>query len=197
MNDLKIVCLGGGPAALYFSLLMKKANPGHDITVLERGPRDATWGFGVVFSDDTLRGFMEADAPSYKRIVEQFAYWDKIETRIHGTKVVSGGHGFCGMSRLKLLNALHDRCDELGVTLKFNTDIHRPGATGYRQTRPGGCRRRHYLHAAHCLRKGIRYQDGLAPKPLLLAGNDFAAGQFHLYLPQQRTRLVVGAWLPL
>ena len=123
MNDLKIVCLGGGPAALYFSLLMKKANPGHDITVLERGPRDATWGFGVVFSDDTLRGFMEADAPSYKRIVEQFAYWDKIETRIHGTKVVSGGHGFCGMSRLKLLNALHDRCDELGVTLKFNTDI--------------------------------------------------------------------------
>ena len=123
MNGLKIVCLGGGPASLYFSLLMKKANPAHDITVLERGPRDATWGFGVVFSDETLRGFMEADAPSYKRIVEQFAYWDKIETRIHGAKVISGGHGFCGLSRLKLLNALHDRCDELGVNLKFNTDI--------------------------------------------------------------------------
>ena len=123
MNDLKIVCLGGGPASLYFSLLMKKANPGHDITVIERGPRDATWGFGVVFSDDTLHGFMEADAPSYKRIVEQFAYWDKIETRIHGAKVISGGHGFCGMSRLKLLNALHDRCEELGVNLRFNTDI--------------------------------------------------------------------------
>ena len=123
MNGLKIVCLGGGPASLYFSLLMKKANPGHDITVIERGPRDATWGFGVVFSDDTLHGFMEADAPSYKRIVEQFAYWDKIETRIHGAKVISGGHGFCGMSRLKLLNALHDRCEELGVNLRFNTDI--------------------------------------------------------------------------
>lgn len=123
MNGLKIVCLGGGPSSLYFSLLMKKANPGHDITVIERGPRDATWGFGVVFSDDTLRGFMEADAPSYKRIVEQFAYWDKIETRIHGTRVVSGGHGFCGLSRLKLLHALHDRCEELGVTLSFNTDI--------------------------------------------------------------------------
>ncbi|MCY3751569.1 MAG: FAD-dependent monooxygenase [Gammaproteobacteria bacterium] len=123
MNGLKIVCLGGGPASLYFSLLMKKANPAHAITVLERGPRDATWGFGVVFSDETLRGFMEADAPSYKRIVEQFAYWDKIETRIHGARVISGGHGFCGMSRLKLLNALHDRCDELGVVLKFNTDI--------------------------------------------------------------------------
>ena len=123
MNGLKIVCLGGGPSSLYFSLLMKKANPGHDITVIERGPRDATWGFGVVFSDDTLHGFMEADAPSYKRIVEQFAYWDRIETRIHGTRVVSGGHGFCGLSRLKLLNALHDRCEELGVTLRFNTDI--------------------------------------------------------------------------
>ena len=123
MSGLKIVCLGGGPASLYFSILMKKANPEHNITVFERGPRDATWGFGVVFSDDTLRGFMEADAPSYQRIVEQFAYWDKIETRIHGEKVTSGGHGFCGMSRLKLLNVLHDRCDELGVTLKFNTDI--------------------------------------------------------------------------
>ena len=123
MNGLKITCLGGGPASLYFSLLMKKSNPEHDITVLERGPRDATWGFGVVFSDDTLRGFMEADAPSYKRIVEQFAYWDRIETRIHGTKVINGGHGFCGLSRLKLLNALHDRCEELGVTLKFNTDV--------------------------------------------------------------------------
>ncbi len=122
-NGLKIICLGGGPASLYFSLLMKKANPAHNIQVIERGPSDATWGFGVVFSDDTLRGFMEADPPSYKRIVEQFAYWDRIETRIHGASVVSGGHGFCGLSRLKLLNALHDRCEELGVALKFNTDI--------------------------------------------------------------------------
>ena len=66
---------------------------------------------------------MEADAPSYKRIVEQFAYWDRIETRIHGARLISGGHGFCGLSRLKLLNALHDRCEELGVTLRFNTDV--------------------------------------------------------------------------
>jgi anthraniloyl-CoA monooxygenase len=120
---LKIVCLGGGPAALYFSILMKKMCPDHEITVIERGTRDATWGFGVVFSDDTLKGFMEADAPSYKRIVEQFVYWDRIDTFIHGKKVSSGGHGFCGMSRLKLLNIFHDRCDELGVHLKFNTDI--------------------------------------------------------------------------
>jgi anthraniloyl-CoA monooxygenase len=123
MAGLKIVCLGGGPASLYFSILMKKANPAHDITVIERGPRDATWGFGVVFSDDTLRGFMEADAPSYQRIVEQFAYWDRIDTFIGDRRIGSGGHGFCGMSRLKLLNIFHDRCEQLGVTLRFNTDI--------------------------------------------------------------------------
>ncbi|NKB37254.1 MAG: bifunctional salicylyl-CoA 5-hydroxylase/oxidoreductase [Gammaproteobacteria bacterium] len=123
MSNLKIVCLGGGPASLYFAILMKKQNPEHQITVYERGPRDATWGFGVVFSDDTLHGFMEADAVSYKRIVEQFAYWDTIDTFIHDKKVSNSGHGFCGMSRLKLLNTLHDRCDELGVDLRFESDI--------------------------------------------------------------------------
>jgi anthraniloyl-CoA monooxygenase len=122
-NGLKIVCLGGGPASLYFSILIKKSNPAHDITVIERGDRDSTWGFGVVFSDDTLRGFMEADAASYKHIVEQFAYWGGIDTTIHGKKINSQGHGFCGMSRLKLLNIFHARCDELGVNLRFNTDI--------------------------------------------------------------------------
>jgi anthraniloyl-CoA monooxygenase len=120
---MNILCFGGGPASLYFAILMMKRDPAHRITVLERGPRDATWGFGVVFSDETLRGFLDADAPSYKRIVEEFAYWDKIETRIGGEAITSGGHGFCGMSRLTLLNILHDRCDELGVELKFNTDI--------------------------------------------------------------------------
>ncbi len=120
---MKIVCLGGGPSSLYFAILMKKANPDFDITVIERGDRDSTWGFGVVFSDDTLRGFMEADAPSYQRIVEQFAYWGGINTTIHGKSINSQGHGFCGMSRLKLLNVFHDRCDELGVKLQFGTDI--------------------------------------------------------------------------
>jgi anthraniloyl-CoA monooxygenase len=122
-EGLKILCLGGGPASLYFSILMKKANPDHEITVIERGERDSTWGFGVVFSDETLKGFMEADAATYRRIVEQFAYWGGIDTTIHGKTVNSQGHGFCGMSRLKLLNIFHDRCDELGVDLCFNTDI--------------------------------------------------------------------------
>lgn len=120
---MKILCLGGGPSSLYFSILMKKANPDFDITVIERGDRDSTWGFGVVFSDDTLRGFLQADAPSYQKIVEQFAYWGGIKTTIHGKDISSQGHGFCGMSRLKLLNIFHDRCDELGVNLRFGVDI--------------------------------------------------------------------------
>jgi anthraniloyl-CoA monooxygenase len=122
-DGLKICCLGGGPASLYFSILMKKANPEHEITVIERGDRDSTWGFGVVFSDETLKGFMEADAASYRRIVDEFAYWGGIDTKIHGKTINSQGHGFCGMSRLKLLNIFHDRCDELGVELRFNTDV--------------------------------------------------------------------------
>lgn len=125
-KGLKIVCLGGGPASLYFSILMKKRNPAHDITVIERGDRDSTWGFGVVFSDETLKGLMEADADSYRRIVEHFAYWDGINTTIHGKRIKSRGHGFCGMSRLQLLNIFHDRCGELGIKLRFNTDITHP-----------------------------------------------------------------------
>lgn len=122
-KGLRIVCLGGGPASLYFAILMKSANPAHDITVIERGDRDSTWGFGVVFSDETLQGLMQADPASFQRIVEEFAYWDGIETHIHGKTIISRGHGFCGMSRLKLLNIFHDRCDQLGVDLRFNTDI--------------------------------------------------------------------------
>ena len=120
---MKILCLGGGPSSLYFSILMKRQDPRHRITVIERGQRDSTWGFGVVFSDETLRGFLDADPLSYKRIVEEFAYWDRIETTIHGHTVSSGGHGFCGMSRLKLLNILQERCDSLGVDLRFGVDV--------------------------------------------------------------------------
>jgi len=120
---MKILCLGGGPASLYFSILMKKQNRMHDITVIERGGRGSTWGFGVVFSDDTMRNFMAADAKTYRRIVESFVYWDGIDTTFQDKTIRSIGHGFCGMSRLKLLNIFHDRCEELGVQLQFNTDI--------------------------------------------------------------------------
>ncbi len=124
---MRINILGGGPGGLYFALLMKKHDPSHDIHLYERGPRHATWGFGVVFSDDTMSGFLEYDAPSFQKIVDSFAYWDQIRTIIEtddGDKnILSGGHGFAGMSRIKLLNIFHDRCDELGVNLHFETDV--------------------------------------------------------------------------
>ena len=96
---MRIECIGGGPASLYFSILMKKAFPDTGITVHERNQADDTFGWGVVFSEETLGHFRDADAESYDRIVSQFAYWDDIETFYGDTSVVSTGHGFCGLAR--------------------------------------------------------------------------------------------------
>ena len=120
---MKIAVVGGGPGGLYFSLLMKKANPAHDISVYERNRPDDTFGFGVVFSDETLGNFLTYDHETYQRITQKFAYWDEIEVRIKGESIVSGGHGFAGLSRLVLLDILQQRCDELGVVMCFQREI--------------------------------------------------------------------------
>ena len=120
---MKIAVVGGGPAGLYFALLMKRKDPRHDITVYERNKPDDTFGFGVVFSDETLAGFRDADEKSFRDITASFAYWDKIEVRFGGKALVSGGHGFCGMSRKELLLILQRHCRDAGVELKFKTDI--------------------------------------------------------------------------
>ncbi|MBM3554417.1 MAG: bifunctional salicylyl-CoA 5-hydroxylase/oxidoreductase, partial [Alphaproteobacteria bacterium] len=120
---MNIAIVGGGPAGLYFAILMKRANAAHQIDVYERNRPDDTFGFGVVFSDETLTGFRDADAASYEDIIRAFAYWDDIEVRVHGRKLVSGGHGFCGMSRKELLKIFHKHCRDLGVGLHFQTDI--------------------------------------------------------------------------
>ena len=121
---MKIAIVGGGPAGLYFALLMKKANPAHDIAVYERNQADDTFGFGVVFSDETLGGFMSHDPESYQEIIENFAYWDEIDVHVGGQVIRSGGHGFCGLSRKKLLNILQRRCERLGVKLNFQTEVN-------------------------------------------------------------------------
>ena len=123
MKGLNIVCVGGGPAALYFGILMKKAFPVCEIDVIERNREDDTFGWGVVFSAGTLGNLEEADPESYSRIADQFVYWDDIETYVGGARVVSTGHGFCGLSRKRLLMILHDRCRDLGVRLAFQRDI--------------------------------------------------------------------------
>jgi anthraniloyl-CoA monooxygenase len=120
---MKIVIVGGGPGGLYFALLMKKHHPAYDVTVYERNRADDTFGFGVVFSDETLDNLMDYDAQSYHAITREFSYWDEIDFHFHGQIVRSTGHGFCGTERRTLLMVLHARCRELGVKLHFSTEI--------------------------------------------------------------------------
>jgi anthraniloyl-CoA monooxygenase len=120
---VKIVCIGGGAAGLYFAALMKKADPEHDVTVLERNRPDDTFGFGVVFSDATLENFAEADPETHEEIVRSFAHWDEIEIHHGGAIVTSAGHGFAGMSRQALLDLLQRRCAHLGAKLEFQVEV--------------------------------------------------------------------------
>ncbi|MCZ6604940.1 MAG: FAD-dependent monooxygenase [Alphaproteobacteria bacterium] len=116
-KPMKIVCIGGGPASLYFSLLAKKRHPDWTIEIYEQNPADVTWGFGVVFSDDTMDGFSGADEQTYREITESFVHWDDIDVFFKDTKLTTTGHGFAGMSRLKLLQVLEARASGLGVEI--------------------------------------------------------------------------------
>jgi anthraniloyl-CoA monooxygenase len=119
---MRITCIGGGPAGLYFALLMKQQNPAHQVTVLERNKPGDTFGWGVVFSDQTLAAMQAADPQTAAEILQAFNHWDDIEVHIDGRSIRSGGHGFCGIGRMKLLNILQARCVELGVDLRFESD---------------------------------------------------------------------------
>ncbi|MCU1284765.1 MAG: NADH:flavin oxidoreductase/NADH oxidase [Acidobacteriales bacterium] len=122
-HRLKIVIIGGGPAGLYLSILLKQSDPAHAVTVLERNPPDSTFGWGVVFSDQTLENFKQADLPTYQQITDNFAHWDDIDVYVKGQTITSGGHGFSGIARKKLLNILQERAKQLGVDIRFNTEI--------------------------------------------------------------------------
>jgi anthraniloyl-CoA monooxygenase len=119
---MNIVCIGGGPAGLYFALLMKRAYPAYEVTVVERNKPYDTFGWGVVFSDQTLGNLQAADPQTAFQILGSFNHWDDIEVNIRGHKIRSGGHGFCGIGRKRLLNILQERCEELRVKLVFDTD---------------------------------------------------------------------------
>jgi anthraniloyl-CoA monooxygenase len=116
---MRIACLGGGPAGLYFAISMKLRDPAHEIDLYERNRPDDTFGWGVVFSDQTVENLMANDAVSGAVIRSEFAHWDDIEVHVHGETVRSSGHGFIGIGRRRLLAILHDRARELGVRLHF------------------------------------------------------------------------------
>ncbi|MVO08219.1 bifunctional salicylyl-CoA 5-hydroxylase/oxidoreductase [Flavobacterium sp. TP390] len=122
-KKLKITVIGGGPGGLYFSILTKKAMPDCEIDVYERNKPDDSFGFGVVFSDETLGEFLKRDMPSYELIRSKFAYWDDIIIARDGQQVSSAGNGFCGCSRKTLLQLLHLRCEQEGVRLHFESNI--------------------------------------------------------------------------
>ncbi|GAB2180412.1 bifunctional salicylyl-CoA 5-hydroxylase/oxidoreductase [Denitratisoma sp. agr-D3] len=123
---MHIVCLGGGPAGLYFAALIKRADPSHRVTVVERGPADDTYGWGVVFSDQTLDGLAAADPESHAAIRDALVAWDTIDIHYRGQCLRSRGHGFTGIGRARLLRILQDRARALGVELRFNTEAEPP-----------------------------------------------------------------------
>ena len=120
---MKVTVIGGGPGGLYFALLAKKAWPRWDISVYERNRPDDTFGFGVVFSDQTLDSFKAYDLVTYERIRRRFAYWGDVDVVYKGQTLRSGGNGFCGCSRVALLNILQDRGRELGVHMRFQREV--------------------------------------------------------------------------
>jgi anthraniloyl-CoA monooxygenase len=118
---VKIAIVGGGPGGLYFAVLMKRLDPAHDITVWERNAPDDTFGFGVVFSDETLGGIESADTVFADAMARRFARWTDIDIHYRGESRTVGGQGFAAMSRKELLHLLQERCRDLGVVLRFST----------------------------------------------------------------------------
>jgi anthraniloyl-CoA monooxygenase len=123
---MKIICAGGGPGGLYAALLLKKSDPSRHITVIDRNPPDATYGWGVVFSDETLTFLRDADRPTYRAIRSEFVHWEAIDTFHTDELIRSGGHAFSGLSRQRLLRVLQERCASLGVDMQFENSFDHP-----------------------------------------------------------------------
>ena len=120
---MKINIIGGGPAGLYFAILMKKSNPAHQISVYERNGPDDTFGWGVVFSGKTLSNLRAADEESHAEITRAFEAWDNVDVVHRDSKISIHGNSFSGIARLQLLKILQRRCEQLGIELLFRTEV--------------------------------------------------------------------------
>ena len=192
---MKVSIIGGGPGGLYFALLAKKAWPRWDITVYERNRPDDTFGFGVVFSDQTLDTFKAYDLPTYERIRRRFAYWGDVDVVYKGKVMRSGGNGFCGCSRDALLNILQDRGRELGVQMRFQREVE--GLEEFADS--------DLIVVADGINSRIRekYKEhfqpsvDLRPEQVHLAGLDQAARRVQVLLPGDAGRIDRRALLPV
>ena len=126
---MRIAIAGGGPGGLYLSILLKRLDPSYEVVVHERNAPDDTFGFGVVFSDETLAAFEAADPESYEEITRQFVRWSEIDVHYKGRVITSGGHGFSAMGRKELLGVLQRRAASAGVDLRFRSEVPRWTAT--------------------------------------------------------------------
>ncbi len=197
---MKVAILGGGPAGLYFSLLMKKANPAHEVVLLERNAPDATFGWGVVFSDQTLGNFKAADPESFQEISDNFARWDDIDIHYKGRTITSGGHGFAGIARMKLLEILQNRAAELGADLRFGCEVRDdsdlPGL-GPRRRRSRDRGRRRQQRGTAGARGGVPARSRVGAGQVRLARHHAAVRRLHLRLRRDRARHLPGPRLPL
>ena len=178
---MKVSILGGGPAGLYFSILLKKSRPDCEIALYERNRADDTFGFGVVFSDQTLDIFKRYDPVSHAAILDNFAYWDDIAVHFKNEVIRVGGNGFCGCSRQTLLRLLQERAAGLGVALHFEQEITRSRC--FRRQRSDRRRGRHQQPGARALRGPFQAGGRFEAQQIRLAGFDASVRRLHLLLP--------------